>query len=64
VCAYAAIEIKQKKVLGKERRVAQINPVLCKGCGACAATCRSGSIDIDGFSDRQIMHQIAGLLDT
>ncbi len=30
------------------RRVAHINTGLCQGCGACVATCRSHTIDLDG----------------
>jgi len=41
---------------------AEINPALCKGCGACTAACRSGCITLDGFDDVQIMAQIAALV--
>ena len=33
----------------------------CKGCGACAATCRCSAIDIKGFTDWQISSVIAAL---
>ncbi|MBC7190557.1 CoB--CoM heterodisulfide reductase iron-sulfur subunit A family protein, partial [Candidatus Aerophobetes bacterium] len=58
ICPYGAIEIKVKKVLGREKEVAQVNAALCKGCGACSASCRSGSIDLKGFSSEQILAQI------
>jgi heterodisulfide reductase subunit A-like polyferredoxin len=34
---------------------AKVNDALCKGCGICAATCRSSAIDLKGFRDEQIM---------
>jgi heterodisulfide reductase subunit A len=37
---------------------AQINPVLCKGCGLCVASCRSGAIHLHGFDNNQIFGQI------
>jgi heterodisulfide reductase subunit A len=33
---------------------AEINPVLCKGCGLCVASCRSGAIHLKGFDNDQI----------
>jgi heterodisulfide reductase subunit A len=63
ICPYQAITKVNKEVM---RRVfkdcAEINPALCKGCGACAAACRSGCITLDGFDDVQIMAQIAALV--
>jgi heterodisulfide reductase subunit A len=37
---------------------AEINPVLCKGCGLCVASCRSGAIHHNGFDNDQIFSQI------
>ncbi|MBN1101990.1 MAG: 4Fe-4S binding protein, partial [Deltaproteobacteria bacterium] len=37
---------------------AQINPVLCKGCGLCVASCRSGALSLRGFEESQIMAMI------
>jgi heterodisulfide reductase subunit A len=37
---------------------AQVNPVLCKGCGLCVASCRSGAIRLKGFDNDQIFAQI------
>ncbi|MEA1964134.1 MAG: NAD(P)-binding protein [Candidatus Aerophobetes bacterium] len=62
VCPYGAIDIKLKKVLGKEKEVAEVNVALCKGCGACAASCRSGAINLKGFSDEEIFEQIGALV--
>ncbi|OQX88685.1 MAG: hypothetical protein B6D65_05570 [candidate division Zixibacteria bacterium 4484_93] len=62
VCPYSAISLVEKKVLGKLSSVAEVNPALCKGCGACAASCRSGSIDLAGFSNREIMEEMVALV--
>ena len=62
VCSYGAVEVKLKKVFGKEKEVAEINVALCKGCGACAASCRSGSIDLKGFSNEEILAQIGAVI--
>jgi heterodisulfide reductase subunit A len=59
-CAFKAIEVK----VVDERRgtmAAQVNEALCKGCGACAAGCRSGAVDLQGFTDAQIMAVIEAL---
>ena len=40
------------------RRVAQVNPAVCQGCGACTVACMSGAMDLKGFSNRQIMAEV------
>jgi len=55
VCPYSAPSfIEDGPFAGK----AQINPVLCKGCGLCVASCRSGAIKLKGFDNDQIFAQI------
>ena len=59
-CAYKAVEVE----VVDERRgtmAAKINEALCKGCGACAAGCRSGAIDLQGFTDAQVVAAIEAL---
>ena len=59
-CAYKAVQV----TLVDERRgimAAQVNQALCKGCGACVAGCRSGAIDLQGFTDAQIVAAIQAL---
>jgi heterodisulfide reductase subunit A len=41
-----------------------VNPVLCQGCGACAATCPSGAINVHHFTFEQFMAQIEALTDS
>jgi heterodisulfide reductase subunit A len=59
-CAYKAIEV---TVVDERRGImaAQINQALCKGCGACVAGCRSGALDLQGFTDAQIVAAISAL---
>jgi heterodisulfide reductase subunit A len=44
-----------------EKQVAQVNKALCKGCGVCAASCRSGSINLKGFTHEEVVAQIIQL---
>lgn len=61
VCAYSAIELVEKKVMGKVKVVASVNPALCKGCGACAAACRSNSIDLKGFTNDEVVEEVEAI---
>jgi heterodisulfide reductase subunit A len=63
VCAYGAIE--EKEIRDRQgnliKVVAYVNPGVCGGCGTCQATCPSKSIELDGYTDEQIMAQIEAL---
>jgi heterodisulfide reductase subunit A len=58
VCPAGAVEM----VEIRGRRQAEINPALCKGCGLCVAGCRGGAITLHGFTDQQLLGQLAALL--
>ncbi len=60
LCPYSAIAM----VEWNGKTVAQVNEVLCKGCGACAAACPAGAVMQSGFTDRQILGEIEGMLAT
>jgi heterodisulfide reductase subunit A len=55
ICPYSAPSFAQE---GRFAGKAEINPALCKGCGLCVASCRSGAIHLKGFDTDQIMSQI------
>ena len=63
VCPYGAITYEEKEFrmpdrTTKVRRVAQVNPAICQGCGACTVTCPSGAMDLNGFSNAEIMAEV------
>ena len=55
ICPYSAPRFDEKT--GK----AAIQSTLCKGCGLCAASCRSGALHLKGFESSQIMGMIEGI---
>lgn len=64
VCPYQAIEKEEiKNRVGETiKTVARVNPGLCQGCGTCVAFCRSKSIDIQGFTNEQMVEEVFALL--
>jgi len=62
VCPYGAVSYEDREINdhGKRevRRVAMVNKALCQGCGACVVTCPSGAMDLQGFSNRQLIAEV------
>lgn len=56
-CPFAA------RTLNPEMDRLVVNPVLCQGCGACAATCPNGAAVVQGFSEGQMLETIDAALE-
>jgi len=65
MCPYKAIN--DEEIRDRAGRlikvVAKVNEGLCQGCGVCVASCRSGCIDLKGFTDDQIYGSLMALLE-
>ncbi|CAH2032209.1 CoB--CoM heterodisulfide reductase iron-sulfur subunit A family protein [Trichlorobacter ammonificans] len=63
VCPYGAVE--EKEIRDRQgnlvKVVAYVNPGVCGGCGTCQATCPSKSVELDGYTDEQIVAMIEAL---
>lgn len=46
-----------------ERNVAEINPVQCMGCGICAGECPAKAIQLQFYTDEQLLAKVAGLFE-
>jgi len=57
-CPYSAIEFLE------DRQVAHVVEALCKGCGTCAGTCPSKAITLRHFTDRQLIAEMVGAMNT
>jgi len=65
VCPYHAIEreeIRDRRTGNLIKTVAKVNDGLCQGCGTCVALCRNKSIDLQGFSNEQMLAEVTALL--
>jgi heterodisulfide reductase subunit A len=56
LCPYSAISFLDDK------KISEINAMLCKGCGTCVSACPSSAITGKGFTDKQILAELEGLL--
>jgi heterodisulfide reductase subunit A len=65
VCPYRAIEpvTIQERRAGRTitRQVASVNAGLCQGCGACTVACRSGAMNLLGFSNEQVLAEVEAI---
>lgn len=67
VCPYGAITYVDKDFRGPNRttitrHVSQVNSAMCQGCGACTVACPSGAMDLNGFSNKQILAEVDACL--
>jgi heterodisulfide reductase subunit A len=54
VCPYEAIKLKDEK--------AEVNEVLCEGCGTCSATCLRAAIAVKNITPLQVNEMINACL--
>jgi len=57
-CPFGAI--KEVEVRGEMK--AQVIETVCQGCGICTSTCRQGAIQLQHFTDNQILAEVNALL--
>ena len=64
-CPYKAISLIEIDARDGNRKVkktvADVNSGLCQGCGCCTAACRTGCIDLQGFTNDQILKEVDAL---
>ena len=51
-CPFGAVQVDPKEVC------AVVNTVICKGCGVCTASCRMNAIDLNGFTNEEVLSQL------
>lgn len=66
VCPYGAISYGEKQVVTLNgtrelRTVASVNSALCQGCGACTVACPSLAMDLQGFTNQQLLAEVDAL---
>ncbi|TET16975.1 MAG: 4Fe-4S dicluster domain-containing protein, partial [Candidatus Cloacimonadota bacterium] len=63
ICPFSSIEEDEIIIRkpDKKKTVVKIIETICHGCGACIAGCRSGALQLRGFTDEQIHDQVEAL---
>ncbi|RJR44858.1 MAG: CoB--CoM heterodisulfide reductase iron-sulfur subunit A family protein [Deltaproteobacteria bacterium] len=51
--ADGALSLVEMEVGGQKGKRARVNPVLCMGCGACAAVCPENAVNVQGWTLKQ-----------
>jgi len=55
-CPYGA------RTIDKDNEMVQVNPVMCQGCGACAAVCPNSASILEGFKGQQMFEIIDAVI--
>ena len=56
LCPYSAISFDEEKL------VCRVNEALCKGCGTCVSGCPSDAVNLNHYTNEQIVAQMEGAL--
>lgn len=62
VCPYDAIGMVKAEERPPVGLVARIDEIRCQGCGSCASKCPTGAIQLQHYTDDQVLGQLSGLL--
>ena len=47
----------------RQEEVAEVNEVLCEGCGTCVAACPSGAMSLRNLADEQVEAMVQAVLE-
>ncbi|MCX5892385.1 MAG: FAD-dependent oxidoreductase, partial [Deltaproteobacteria bacterium] len=61
-CAFKALTLIEYMKDGNVKKTVEVNPVQCKGCGSCMATCPKQGIYVAGFTPEQLGAQVEAAL--
>ena len=61
-CVYKAITLLEYMKDGSVKKTVEVNPIQCKGCGSCMATCPKQGIYVAGFTPEQLEAQVDAAL--
>jgi heterodisulfide reductase subunit A len=61
-CPFAAITLIEYMKEGQVKKTVEVNPIQCKGCGSCMATCPKQGIYVAGFTPAQLGAQVEAAL--
>jgi heterodisulfide reductase subunit A len=65
ICPFGAIDWNDHRGLnGQTRQVALVNPAECKGCGLCVASCLSTALQLEGFTDKEILAMVNATIES
>jgi heterodisulfide reductase subunit A len=60
ICEFGAPSLEE---IASGEKVARVNAVMCKGCGACASVCPTGAMQARHFTDEQVTAMVRAALE-